>query len=64
VVFYADSATFGHGTDKRARSRLGGSCASHSMQLLALVIAAAMGCFISCAKEVAISPNRLRLPLV
>src|ERR1035438_5075972 len=28
----------------RARSRLGGSCKSHSMQLLALVIAAAMSC--------------------
>src|SRR6266478_2821209 len=35
----------------RARSRLGGSCASHSMQLLALVMAAAMGCLISCARE-------------
>ncbi len=43
----------------RARSRLGGSCASHSMQLLALVIAAAMGCLISCAKDAAISPNVL-----
>jgi len=29
----------------RARSRFGGSCASHSMQLLALVMAAAMGCY-------------------
>src|SRR6476659_2712269 len=43
----------------RARSRLGGSCASHSMQLLALVMAAAMGCLISCASDAAISPNVL-----
>src|SRR5260370_155803 len=35
----------------RARSRLGGSCASHSMQLLALVMAAAMGCLISYDRE-------------
>src|SRR3984957_5349155 len=43
----------------RARSRLGGSCDSHSMQLLALVMAAAMGCLISCASDAALSPNVL-----
>src|SRR5580693_7231435 len=43
----------------RARSRFGGSCPSHSRQLLALVMAAAMGCLISCASEAAISPNVL-----
>jgi hypothetical protein len=43
----------------RARSRLGGSCASHSMQLLTLVMAAATGCLISCASDAAISPNVL-----
>jgi hypothetical protein len=51
----------------RARSRLGGSCASQSMQLLALVMAAAMGCLISCAGDAAISPGvlaRLRKRIV
>src|SRR5580700_5396086 len=43
----------------RARSRLGGSCESHAMQLLALVMAAAMGCLISCASDADISPNVL-----
>ena len=41
----------------RARSRLGGSCASHSMQLLALVMAAAMGCLISCASITPSTPQ-------
>ena len=42
----------------RARSRLGGSCASDSMQLLALVMAAATGCLISCASDACHFPQR------
>src|SRR5215471_7684642 len=43
----------------RARPRLGGSWASHSAHVLALVITAASDCLISCAREAAISPNML-----
>jgi hypothetical protein len=45
--------------DARARSRAGGSWLSHSTQVLALVMAAAIGCLISWANDAAISPNML-----